>query len=63
MNVRGSTPGMGNEPGLGEVLPETEGEVADVEWFGVYLERDIARYFAARCRGAWKPFVGRDCIW
>jgi hypothetical protein len=55
--------GWRNKPGLGEVLPETERKVADVEWFGGYLERDITRYFAARCRGTREPFVDRDCVW
>jgi hypothetical protein len=54
---------MGNEQGLGEVLPDTKGKVADVEWFGVDLERDITRYLAARSCGAWEPFVGRDIVW
>jgi hypothetical protein len=54
---------MRNEPGFGEVLPDSEGEVADVEWFSGYLVRDVARYFAARFRGAWDPFVGRDIVW
>jgi hypothetical protein len=49
-----------DEPGFGEVLPYAEGEVTDVKWFGVYLVRDIARDFAARLRGAWNPFVGRN---
>jgi hypothetical protein len=52
-----------NEPGLGEVLPYAEGEVADVKWFGVYLVRDVARYLAARLRGAWNPFVGWNIVW
>lgn len=52
-----------NEPGFGEVLPYTEGEVANVKRFGVYLVGDVARYLTARLRGAWDPFVGRDIVW
>ena len=47
---------------LGEILPHSEGEVADREWFGVELVRNIARLLAPLLRGAGQPFVNWDIV-